>query len=126
MPQSTGLSLDLSEGNRPQNRTHPLIPLAFDSLSLVLGLPGRALLRDTLEGLDRTAGSPETVATGASPRLVPWVAARKHRTKRTRAFSRRMPGRPVAACAGMARLFGLPGSAAPHALPMNPFTPDSP
>ena len=124
MPQSTGLSLDLSEGNRPQNRTHPLIPIEFGSLSLVLGLPGRALLRDTLEGLDRTAGSAETVATGVSPRLVPWVAARKHRTKRTRTFSRRMPGRPVAA--GMARLFGLPGSAAPHALPMNPFTPDSP
>ncbi|WP_155638866.1 hypothetical protein [Burkholderia cepacia] len=126
MPQSTGLSLDLSEGNRPQNRTHPLIPIESGSLSLVLGLPGRALLRDTLEGLGRTAGSPETVATGASPRSVPWVAARKHRTKRTRAFSRRMPGRPVAACAGMARLFGLPGGAAPHALPMNPFTPDSP
>lgn len=126
MPQSTGLSLDLSEGNRPQNRTHPLIPIEFGSLSLVLGLPGRALLRDTLEGLDRTAGSAETVATGVSPRLVPWVAARKYHTKRTRAFSRRMPGRPVAACAGMARLFGLPGGAAPHALPMNPFTPDSP
>ncbi|WP_124840395.1 hypothetical protein [Burkholderia cepacia] len=126
MPQSTGLSLDLSEGNRPQNRTHPLIPIESGSLSLVLGLPGRALLRDTLEGLGRTAGSPETVATGASPRSVPWVAARKHHMKRIRAFSRRMPGRPVAACAGMARLFGLPGSAAPHALPMNPFTPDSP
>ncbi|WP_124533709.1 hypothetical protein [Burkholderia cepacia] len=126
MPQSTRLSLDLSEGNRPQNRTHPLIPIEFGSLSLVLGLPGRALLRDTLEGRRRTAGSPETVATGASPRLVPWVAARKHRTKRTRAFSRRMPGRPVAACAGMARLSGLPGGAAPYALSMNPFTPDSP
>ncbi|QOH38361.1 hypothetical protein [Burkholderia cepacia] len=124
MPQSTGLSLDMSEGNRPQNRTHPPIPIEFGSLSLVLGLPGRALLRDTLEGLGRAAGSPETVATGASHRSGPWVVARKHHTKRTRAFSRRMPGRPVAA--GRAWLFGLPGSAAPHALPMNPFTSDSP
>ncbi|WP_175830915.1 hypothetical protein [Burkholderia cepacia] len=124
MPQSTGLSLDKSEGNRPRNRTHPLIPIEFGSLSLVLGLSGRALLHDTLELLGRTAGWPETVATGASPRSGPWVVARKYHTKRTRAFSRRMPGHPVAA--GMARLFGLPGSAAPHALPMNPFTPDSP
>lgn len=124
MPQSTGLSLDLSESNRPQNRTHPLIPIEFGSLSLVLGLPGRALLRDTLEGLGRTAGSPETVATGVSPRSGPWGVARKYHTKRTRAFSRRMPGHPVAA--GMARLFGLPGGVAPHALPMNPITPDSP
>lgn len=124
MPQSTGLSLDMSEGNRPRNRTHPLIPIEFGSLSLVLGLSGQALLHDTLELLGRTAGWPETVATGASPRSGPWVVARKHHTKRTRAFSRRMPGRPVAA--GMAWLFGLPGSAAPHALPMNPFIPDSP
>nr|WP_233344505.1 hypothetical protein [Burkholderia cepacia]MCE4128126.1 hypothetical protein [Burkholderia cepacia] len=58
MPQSTGLSLDMSEGNRPQNRTHPLIPIEFGSLSLVLGLSGRALLHDTLELLGRKRSQP--------------------------------------------------------------------